>query len=514
MILENTTKEKLDLLLDNLGKALDITEAQYKLVEERYNAVATHLAKDTSLLKGYKPTILPQGSFLLGTMIKPVNEHDQLDVDLVCRLLGKEISWAQYHLKQKVGDQIKSDENYKRMLDEEGKRCWTLMYAESTQFHMDILPALVNQDHFTLMERAFSALDQQQIDRIAIKITDTTLNNHETETDPNHWPKSNPFGYAAWFKEKSRTIIEKVFALRESVEPMPKYQEEKEPLVRVVQILKRHRDIMFGKDEDKPISIIITTLAAEAYNKEVDIVDALLNVLSKMESCIEDKYSSEHGKHIKWIANPVNKVENFADKWPKEPQKQESFFAWLEKAKADFAVLKSGNLTNIYRLLKTTIGSRAINEAYKSAGLQSLISEQYYPVRLDTALLTVPHRETPMWPNRLVHNVEVHGNFKEGNRLKTITPDTVIPKFRDIYFIASTSVPKPYEVYWQVVNTGEEAHNKQGLRGGIFKARTAGVGGLHQKEYSEYTGAHWIECFIVKEGTCVARSSEFFVNIE
>lgn len=507
------TLETADILLDNLAQVLDISEAQYKMVEERYNAVASHLAKDTSLLKPYKPTILPQGSFLLGTMIKPINEHDQLDVDLVCRLQGKKSDWAQYHLKQEVGDQIKADAKYREMLSEEGKRCWTLEYAESTQFHMDILPALVNQDHFILLEKAYSSLTTSQIEQIAIKITDNTLDDHRTETDPNNWPKSNPFGYAGWFKQRASTAVTKAFTLNESVDPLPKYEKDKEPLVRVVQILKRHRDIMFGKEEHKPISIIITTLAAKAYNKEGNISGALRSVLTNMESGIEPRIDAS-GKKIKWIGNPVNDQENFADKWVNEHVKEQYFYAWLEKARSDFAVLESGNLTSIYRLLKTTLGSRAVNDAYKAAGLQNLISENYYPIKLDSSLLSVPHREALSWPTRLTHNVEVHANFKEGNLRKTITPDTVVPKFRDIYFTANTSVRKPYDVYWQVVNTGEEAQNKQGLRGKIFKASTAGAGGLYQKEYSEYKGAHWIECFIVKDGTCVARSSEFFVNIE
>ena len=52
------------------------------------------------------------------------------------------------------------------------------------------------------------------------------------------------------------------------VEDVPEYQ-VKTPLQQGIQILKRHRDIMFVEDpDDKPISIIITTLAAHAYNNE------------------------------------------------------------------------------------------------------------------------------------------------------------------------------------------------------------------------------------------------------
>ena len=63
------------------------------------------------------------------------------------------------------------------------------------------------------------------------------------------------------------------------------------------------------------------------------------------------------------------------------------------------------------------------------------------------------------------------------------------------------------------MNTGKEAEEKNGLRGSIFPSTTAGVGGLKQKESTLYKGVHWIECFIVKNGICKARSGEFLVRI-
>ena len=78
---------------------------------------------------------------------------------------------------------------------------------------------------------------------------------------------------------------------------------------------------------------------------------------------------------------------------------------------------------------------------------------------------------------------------------------------------ASTNFPAPFQVYWQVVNTGKEAEHARQLRGEIVLSKTAGVGGLTQKEFTSYTGIHWVECFIVKNSVCVARSGEFVVRI-
>ena len=513
----NTTP-KINDLLDNIGQVLDITQAQHELVESRYTAVANQLSQEGSQLSLYRPEILPQGSFLLGTMIRPVIEDDELDVDLVCRLTGKKSDWVQKNLKDVVKDQLLfNNDDYKRMLDEEGNRCWTLIYS-GDKFHLDILPALVgNNNHVNLSERSFSNLDKSDLENISLRITDRREHNYTTEINPNYWLKSNPFGYAAWFKERSKIGYLRTVLLSESVTPLPGYKKVKEPLVRVVQILKRHRDIMFGGDENKPISIIITTLAAKAYNKEENVVDALVNILANMHLHMKKVYSPKHYKEIWWIGNPVNDEENFADKWPNESDKEDKFFEWLEKAKYDFAALRNMDPNAAYRVLKNILGTRAVNEAYKNLGFDELISENLKPVNYSPQLLSAPHRQQPLWPLNTTYycNISAYYNdVTDGNKRKNITASTVLPKGCYLYFRAlDTNVPKPFEVYWQVVNNGEEAKNDNCLRGGIFKSQTLGSGGLIYKDCTRFSGLHWIECFIVKDGVCVARSSEFFVNI-
>jgi hypothetical protein len=116
-----------------------------------------------------------------------------------------------------------------------------------------------------------------------------------------------------------------------SVDDVPDYK-VKTPLQRAIQLLKRHRDTMFEGDDDKPISIIITTLSAHAYNGEQTIGQALRSILKNMHMFIEERGG------VKWVANPVNPLENFADKWSEAPEKEKKFFAWLEKARRDFGL--------------------------------------------------------------------------------------------------------------------------------------------------------------------------------
>lgn len=68
------------------------------------------------------------------------------------------------------------------------------------------------------------------------------------------------------------------------------------------------------------------------------------------------------------------------------------------------------------------------------------------------------------------------------------------------FFIESCDVPKPFIVKWKVKNTGAEAAARSALRGEI----TDDAGVLRKHEITLYWGNHYVECYIIKDGVCVA----------
>ena len=108
----------------------------------------------------------------------------------------------------------------------------------------------------------------------------------------------------------------------------------KSPLQQCVQALKCHRDVMFADNPDaKPISVIITTLAANAYQGEQDVGSAMQNILATMGNFVNPQKPR--------VPNPVNPAEDFADKWY-DPQYanlhlEQNFNWWLQQAQEDFA---------------------------------------------------------------------------------------------------------------------------------------------------------------------------------
>ena len=111
-----------------------------------------------------------------------------------------------------------------------------------------------------------------------------------------------------------------------------------------------------GDAEHKPISIIITTLAAHAYNEEPTISSALQSILTGMDRYIDDRDGTA------WVANPVNPAENFADKWVEVPKKRQNFYRWLDQARQDFALyLRASSFDKVPEQLRKHLGATLVD---------------------------------------------------------------------------------------------------------------------------------------------------------
>lgn len=509
---------EINRILRGISEELQITDSQHKLAESRYDSVGNWLS-ESALFIPFKPEIFPQGSFALGTMIKPIVEDDNLDVDLVFQIEGKPASWTQELLKKSIGDRLKENDNYSRMLKRPDKRrCWTVEYARgnsSNGFHMDILPAVASEGYSINLKQFASGTNRNL--GLDIRITDKRSDNYNTDSNIHAWPSSNPWGYKIWFFEQiaKHDNINKSMLLEKAITPIPKF-DKKHEIQQIIQILKRHRDIMFEGDEDKPISIIITTLAVSAYSNSGSIYSNILNVLKSMHNYIEKRVNPTTLAKYSFIANPANRNENFADKWIENVQKENNFYEWLEKAKADFGSLNEYSGQVQYNLLSRMLGEKPTRLSFEAAGYNDAINEStnFYNQNLQP-ILNIDHREIPKWEKEIQGHVTITASYNTStSKLKVALIQGVpIPKNCDIFFRASTNISKGYEVHWQVVNTGVDAKKSRALRGNIFKAKSAGSAGLSHKESSLYTGNHYVFCYIVKDRIVVAISDPFFVSI-
>lgn len=58
----------------------------------------------------------------------------------------------------------------------------------------------------------------------------------------------------------------------------------------------------------------------------------------------------------------------------------------------------------------------------------------------------------------------------------------------------------PYDIYWKIKNEGQEAIKRDCIRGQIKRTNTKSI-----NESSDFIGEHYVECYIVKDGICIAK---------
>jgi hypothetical protein len=340
--MSDSTKQ---LVMDELAGCLDIPESAYEKAEARYKDLGEWFLRNEAHCAQFDPHIYSQGSFRLGTVVRA----DEYDLDFGCRL-RKGISKATYtqeQLKRFVGQDL---EEYRRARNieqklEEKNRCWRLNYKDELSFHMDGVPSIPeDQQQRLFLENEMVKYGAERglaenVAQHAGSITDNRLPNYKQICQK--WKISNSEGYAKWFESRMKlasALLEKraMAVNAATVDALPA-RKWKSPLQLSIQILKCHRDQMY-KDcpGSKPISIIITTLAAQAYQGEQDVAAALEVILS----CIGDLVRSDKPR----VPNPVNPIEDFADKWYDPEYKklnlENNFSLWLRQARIDFDVIQ------------------------------------------------------------------------------------------------------------------------------------------------------------------------------
>lgn len=480
-------RKQLDQVLEKIAEQLDLDETRYENAERSYKAIGNWLDADQCDLAVHEPRVYPQGSFALGTVVKPINS-DEYDVDCVCHLSGIPRNTSPKEVKKRVGDRFREHKDYTEKLEEKN-RCWRINYAGD--FHLDVIPAISDEGQAA-----------------ALLVPDKSLED---------WSPSAPEGYARWFRDRMAVQYMAIkAALAEatykSIDEIPDHR-VKTPLQRVVQLLKRQRDMQFGDDDDKPISIAITTLAAHAYANEASLYDALISVAKSLRSHLELRDGAY------WIGNPANPLENFADKWQQFPKREAAFCKWLDDVENQIGQLENcTSLAETEKQLYILFGEQVVSTAIKAV----VPSVQKSVVTSQTFSFDVPHRQKPRWPIVPKYEVSITARTTEAKGyVKGVMPrpfysgGTSLPKGIGLEYCAVTNAPRPYEILWQVVNTGSEAEAKSGLRGKLFEGSDHSNGENYIKiEATSFTGRHWIEAFVIQNGLCVARSGEFVITID
>lgn len=377
--------------LEKIAMNLDISPSMYQYAVDRYTGIAKYLES-----KGIKAEFYPQGSFRTGTVTRPMKDGVEcdFDIDVVCVLIYDKKQYSAKQVKAIVGDALKADETYRKKLEPEEDRCWTLKYADLSDtvgLKLDVVPA-VKEDINQIVRLLTASVDSKYAMQ-AIAITDRKEGRY-------NWLSSNPSGFGDWFDDINKKylemdIIEKkkqfftenrgLFRADAKIEDVPDYY-VRSSLQRVIQLLKRHRDLFFYRNGSKyrPASVIITSLAAkiaaEITPRNIEeLLQYVVNGLGDYRVLLEGKrpearYYGEKREYVQirnskwWIPNPVDPDDNYADSWTDETA--QAFFDWVDVVKMDLGDTTSLNETRYLTGLQTSFGKEKVNSVLHLASVQ------------------------------------------------------------------------------------------------------------------------------------------------
>ncbi len=365
----------LDSLLFDICEDLQLTPTQHQKAVDRYSAIARTLDGPDSPFNQIESNLYPQGSMRLGTTVKPIEGPH--DLDFVCEFNVSHTSVNPMDLLNAMYGVFAERGVYGGMVELK-KRCVRIVYKD--EFYLDILPAC--RDHGN--------------GGTCIQVPDRDLRN---------WTPSNPITYAIWFENATRHVLVQKPSARAhamdkaaSIQPIPTLEaaEEKTVLQLAVQLLKRWRDVHYADSTFPPISIVLTTLAADIYRGEALLSQSLLLVL---EQIVERLNAAQAiGQRLK-VPNPVHRQEDFSERWNSNLKAYADFDSGIRRFTAAWRAICFGQ-GNPNRELERLFGEVVNTALIKQArSLQEVRERGGLGIRESGRIVPVAAALTPMLRN-------------------------------------------------------------------------------------------------------------------
>ena len=435
---------------------------------DRLKSGLDKLGEEHNTTYAYYQDCCNQGSYAMFTLNQhPDNEYD-IDIALVFK--KEDLPSSALKARQRIADAFKKVAGNFAQDPEARTNAVTVWYAEG--YHIDFAV-------YRTYERVLGG---------------TVIEHAGPE-----WTERDPMEVTNWF---NNTVNKR--------SPMKKYGAtvENHQMRRIVQLLKA-----FAKSRSSwnlPGGLIISVLTSMDYKPNNDRDDiALYDTMVAIHNRL--LFNTE-------VYSPVSSTESLTHR--EQYKKQvERFRDKLDSAVTNLAVLFQDDCTTDKtmkawnKVFNHPFWSDAVEEESEDdsdideSGL--VLSKTEKP-----ALGGTSHEQPLTWEFDITRRVRLYAHTYRGKKIQLSglkADGRTIKSGLDLKFVAQTNARGQYQVFWQVVNTGRHAELEGKKRGEVFPSDNSSP--LVQWEKSEYTGKHWIECFIVKDDICVARSGKFYVNI-
>jgi hypothetical protein len=295
--------------------------------------------------------------------------------------------------------------------------------------------------------------------------------NYQYEHCGSQWRPRDPRAIKQWFNKEN--------------------EKNKGQLRKVVRLLK-----MFCKSREDwrmPGGLVQTVLVSEnfQYFERIDqmFYETLKAIRNRLEENKEVKNPTDEEQSLLLVSKDDEKINNLYNRLTTYLNKLDILFD--ENCTEKQALEAWGEFFN-HDYWKELLSESAMAKSYS---YQEYIDydeteeyiEDYYPVDIQYHLTIDCRVKWEYWRVELLSDI-----LKRNESLK-------LNKELE-FFIKGTNVPKPYQIYWKVKNRGEEAIKRNCIRGQILKTNSE----IHQ-ERTDFRGNHYVECYLVKDGVCVAK---------
>jgi hypothetical protein len=359
MYFTDSSEGHLDDLLNRIGEKLQLDKTRRKKTEDSYLAVCKWIKEDTKYFDNYDIDFYPQGSYSIGTTVKPMSK-EEFDLDFVLHIYGNYYTENPMNVLKQLERRFGEHDVYKEMYTVKN-RCIRLNYAR--EFHMDILPGFPTE--------VFIKEDTK------LKVPDRTLKD---------WTDSNPKGYIKWFESQSRIKI--LMEKAAKIEPLPDDipYERIEPLKRIVQLIKRYRNIYFAEMSDRaPGSIVLTTLCGHYYQSEENVYLGARSILNRMYNDIIKSSTPIE------IRNPANNDEILSEKWIEDEALYKDFKKFIFRLRTDWNnLIELETLEEKANVLKELFGETVSKEVIQEQAeyVSKARANKMLGVTTETGILT------------------------------------------------------------------------------------------------------------------------------
>ncbi len=427
-----------------------------------------------------------QGSWAHKTIIKPQPDKG-FDADLVM-FLDPKGGWdpAEY-----IADLYAVFRSHGTYQDKVSRHTRCIMIDYSGDFSLDVVPVIVEQNF--LSNKSYKV-----------------CNRNENKFEP-----TAPHAYTNWLSNKNSIT-------------------GSNHLHKVIRLIKYLRDI---KGTFSVKSVLLTTLLGERTSvlgsflslPFSDVPTTLKVLIGRLDDWLQVR------PDMPTISNPVLPEENFNRHWDQdkyenfrrkinqyriwiddaytEDDRGESIGKWQRVFGEDFAKSElAKKMTSGVSLVAKNTEDQDFVEAVirKGAGVLSQIPKD------------LSHVKRPPWQfssSRLGVTISAWEYARRNDRQpsrKLVSGDILDPN-RNICFQALNGTglsfsDKEYVVRWRIVNTGQEAAERDALRGDFYSSDFHGI----RWESTMYHGAHWVEAFVILNRTdwLVGVSDRFFVVVD